>query len=163
MEPAREISFVSLNPPSISGNFLTMDDLAPADFMNRLKLLYPLRNALHGTEAVIHNPWYIVATVAYGSSNRPEGVPLVFQHVLADLKKAQAEQQTPAEAAHKEQLLLARRVRESILKGGLLCGYSRVRIFFVKTAQLALTYCRQSTVSSPSMKSCLKSCAIKKL
>lgn len=105
-----------------------MTDLAPADFMNRLKSLYPLRNTLTGTDAVLQNPWYIIAAVAYGSSNRPEGIPLVFKHVLADLKKAQAEQQTPAEAAHKEQLLLARRVRESILKGGLLCGYSRVRL-----------------------------------
>ena len=105
-----------------------MSELAPVDFMNRLKSLYPLRNTLRGADAVLQNPWYIVSAVAYSSSNRPEGVPIVFQHVLADLKKAQTEQQTSAEAAHKEQLLLARRVREAILKGGLLCGYSRVRV-----------------------------------
>ena len=104
-----------------------MSKLASEDFMNRLKSLYPIRNSLRGADAVLHNPWYLVAAVAYASSNRPEGVPAVFKDVLADLKKTQTEQQTPAEAAHNEQLLLARRFRESILKGGLLCGYSRVR------------------------------------
>ena len=104
-----------------------MTELTAEDFMNRLKSLYPLRGSLRGSDAVLQNPWYIVATVAYASSNRPEGVPTIFQHVLADLKQTQVEHQTPSEAAHKEQLLLARRIRESLLKGGLLCGYSRVR------------------------------------
>lgn len=104
-----------------------MTTLASAEFLNHLKTLYPLRNTLSGTEAVLQNPYYVVAAVAYSSSNRPEAVPVVFQHVLADLKKAQAEQQASAEEAHKEQLYLARRIREAILKGGLLCGASRVR------------------------------------
>lgn len=104
-----------------------MASLAPVEFLSHLKSLYPLRN-LRGSEAVLRNPWYIVAAVAYGSSNRPEGVPVVFQHVLEDLKKTQQEQQLTAEAVHAEQLLLARRTREAILKGGLLCGYSRVRV-----------------------------------
>ena len=103
-----------------------MATLATPEFLNHLKSLYPLRSTLRGTDAVIGNPWYIVTTVAFGSSNRPEAIPVVFQHVLSDLKKAQAEQQANAEVAHKEQLYLARRFREAILKGGLLCGYSRV-------------------------------------
>jgi endoribonuclease Dicer len=103
-----------------------MATLATHEFLNHLKSLYPLRNTLRGTEAVIRNPWYILAAVAFGSSNRPEAVPVVFQHALADLKKAQAEQEPSAEAARKEQLYLARRMREAVFKGGLLCGYSRV-------------------------------------
>lgn len=103
-----------------------MGSLASTEFLAHLKSLYPLRDVVRGTSSVLRNPWYIVAAVVYGSSNRPEGIPLVFQHVLNDLKQAQAEEQKPAEAAQQEQLLLARRMREAILKGGLLCGYSRV-------------------------------------
>lgn len=102
-----------------------MTTLATTEFLNRLKIIYPLRN-LSGTEAVIRNPWYIAAAVAFGSSNRPEGVPVVFQTILTELKLAQAAQNVSAEAAHAQQLYVARRVREAVFKGGLLCGYSRV-------------------------------------
>lgn len=104
-----------------------MATLATTEFLSSLKTLYPLRS-VSGTDAVIRNPWWIVTAVAFSASNRPEAVPVVFQHVLAELKQVQAEQKASAEAAHQEQLYLARRFRESVLKGGLLCGYSRVRL-----------------------------------
>lgn len=105
-----------------------MTDLATKEFLDHLRTVYPLNN-LSGTEAVIRNPWYIVAAVSFGSSNRPEGVPVVFQSVLTELKLAQATEGLGAEEAHAQQLYLARRVREAILKGGLLCGYSRVESY----------------------------------
>ncbi|KAI0345068.1 hypothetical protein BDW22DRAFT_1353916 [Trametopsis cervina] len=101
-----------------------MSAIAATEFLSHLKSLYPLRDAVRGSSAVLQNPWYFIAAVAYGSSNRPEGVPLVWQHALRDLKDAQAGNKS-AEAAHQEQLLLARRMREGILKGGLTGGYSR--------------------------------------
>ena len=103
-----------------------MSTLLTTEFLTHLKSLYPLRDVTRGTNAVLRNPWYIISAVAFGASNRPEAVPVIFQHVLKDLKEAQAEQQKSAEAAHQEQLLLARRMREAILKSGLLGGYSRV-------------------------------------
>ncbi|KAI0759516.1 hypothetical protein BC629DRAFT_1584329 [Irpex lacteus] len=102
-----------------------MSGLASKEFLAGLKALYPLKDALRGSDTVLRNPWYVIAAVAYGSSNRPEAVPVVWQQALEDLKQAQASEQKADEAAHKEQLLLARRMREGLLKGGLLCGYSR--------------------------------------
>ena len=104
-----------------------MADLASPEFLAQLKSLYPQQAALQGSEAVLKNPWYIIAAVGFTASNRPEAVPLVFLSVLDDLKKAQQTQGVETSAAHAEQLLLARRVREGILKGGLLGGASRVR------------------------------------
>lgn len=103
-----------------------MSELVTADFLTRLKSLYPLRETLRGTSAVLGNPWYIIAVIVYASSNREEGIPYVWHQVLQDLKEAQAAEHKSAAAAHQEQLLLARRLREGLLKAGLLCGYSRV-------------------------------------
>ncbi|KAI0692332.1 hypothetical protein BC835DRAFT_1277883 [Cytidiella melzeri] len=102
-----------------------MSAIATPGFLAHLKSLYPLRRALSNSKAVLANPWYIVAATAYGSSNRPEGIPAVWHHAYQDLRRAQAEQRHAAEIAHQEQLLLARRMREGLLNAGLLCGYSR--------------------------------------
>lgn len=104
-----------------------MADLASTDFLDHLKSIYPQNASVRGTKTVIDNPWYVLAAVGFGSCNRPEAVPLVFVNALEDLKKVQKEQNVDESTAHVEQLLLARRVREGILKGGLLCGASRVR------------------------------------
>lgn len=103
-----------------------MADVAPAEFLQQLKTTYPQPASLQGAKAIIYNPWYVAAAVGYTASNRPEAVPLVFLQVLGDLKNAQAVQGVDATEAHKEQLLLARRTREGILKGGVLSGASRV-------------------------------------
>lgn len=121
----------NLNNPSMS-------TLATTELLTHLKSLYPLRDVARGTNAVLRNPWYIVSAVAYGSSNRPEAVPIVFQHALDDLRQAQAEQQKPAEVARQEQLQLARRMREAILKGGMLCGYSRVNLGLAHAEQTSM-------------------------
>ena len=114
-----------------------MAQVASADFLDHLTAIYPSRTALQGSKGVLENPWYIVAIVGYMSSNRPEAVPIVFQHVLADLHKAQSEAKLAKSTAHDEQLFLARRCREGILKGGILGGASRVRNTRIPQSHLA--------------------------
>ncbi|KAJ3529453.1 hypothetical protein NM688_g7853 [Phlebia brevispora] len=102
-----------------------MADLATPQFLEQLKSIYPKSSSLQGTKAVLANPWYFLTAVGFGSSNRPEAVPLVFLNALEDLKKAQKAEGVDEATAQAEQLLLARRFREGILKGGILCGASR--------------------------------------
>ncbi|TFY77403.1 hypothetical protein EWM64_g6606 [Hericium alpestre] len=77
---------------------------------------------------VLKNPWYIVASVAFATGNRPDAVPRIFKYVLTDLEKAQTQFKVPAEQAHAEKLLLARKMRESLFKSGMVAGYSKVAI-----------------------------------
>ncbi len=90
-----------------------------------MKSLFPQPANLKGTKAVLSNPWYFVAAVGFGSSNRPEAVPFVFQQALADLKAAQTANGVEGAEAREEQLLLVRRIREALLKGGVLMGCAR--------------------------------------
>ncbi|KAJ3500009.1 hypothetical protein NLJ89_g9983 [Agrocybe chaxingu] len=93
-----------------------------------LKALFPENASRNG----LRNPWYIVAAVAFSASNRPEGVRRVFEHVLADLRSANASSghsQTvdhqSSDAAQLEERVLARKMREALFKSGLICGYPR--------------------------------------
>lgn len=103
-----------------------MADLASTEFLDQLKTIFPQSNAAQGSEAIVAAPWYFLAAVGFTGSNRPEAVPLVFLSALGDLKIAQKAEGLDAAAAHAQQLLLARRTREAILKGGILGGASRV-------------------------------------
>ena len=102
-----------------------MADISPA-FLDHLKSLYP-QSAEDGPGNVVDNPWYIVAAMAFTSCNRPEVVPLVFKYVHTELLQAQKRYSQDETKAYQEQLRLARRVRETLLKGALLCGAPRVR------------------------------------
>ncbi|KAG6873365.1 hypothetical protein C0995_016474 [Termitomyces sp. Mi166 len=65
----------------------------------------------------VTNPWYIIASVAFCASNRVEEVPRVFQYALKELK---------AESDNfDDHLLLARKVRDALFKGGMVGGYAR--------------------------------------
>ena len=98
-----------------------MARLATSEFLKHLKSLYPLKGGL--ARPVIRDPWYLVAAVAFSASNRPEEVPALFQYALEDLRK---ENQGPDDARKNDRLTLARRMRECLFQGGLLCGYARV-------------------------------------
>ncbi|KAG6900443.1 hypothetical protein C0993_010490 [Termitomyces sp. T159_Od127] len=90
-----------------------MSALATTSFLRHLKSLYPRRNLpLHA------NPWYIVASVAFCASNRPEEVPRVFLHALNDLKKESDNIE--------DHRLLARKTRDALFKAGLTAGFARV-------------------------------------
>ncbi|THH32194.1 hypothetical protein EUX98_g1989 [Antrodiella citrinella] len=69
--------------------------------------------------------WYLIASVAFSASNRPEAVPVVFHTALAELQREQLEAGEESTAAHEAQLKLARRSRDCLFQAGLLCGYSR--------------------------------------
>lgn len=77
---------------------------------------------------VLRNPWYIAASCAFAAGNAPEAVPLIFNHVYADLENAQAEFKVSPEQAHQEKLLLARKMRDCIFKSGVVGGYSKVSV-----------------------------------
>ena len=100
-----------------------MGDIATIEFLDHLKSIYPTRAT--SVETVINHPWYIVAAVAFSASNKPNDVTLVFKYALAELKSVQ---KVKGEEAVKEQLQLARRIREAILQSGLLSGMPRVSI-----------------------------------
>lgn len=97
----------------------SMAHLATTEFLTHIKSLFP------GGRSVLQSPWYLVASVAFSASNRPEAVPAVFHFALNELKLEQAGS-VEGEEAQKEQLKLARRSRDCLVQSGLLCGYSRV-------------------------------------
>ncbi|PPQ76316.1 hypothetical protein CVT24_009141, partial [Panaeolus cyanescens] len=98
-------------------------------FLNTLKGLFPPRpstSPITRKSIVLNNPWYIVAAVAYSASNRPEAVPMVWEHALKDVRSAPVQVDAEAGNSKDEELLLARRIREALFKSGLTCGYAKV-------------------------------------
>lgn len=100
-----------------------MTDLATDEFLNELKSLYPTRQA-PTPDAVLAQPWYLVAAVAFSASHRAEAVPIVFESALAELKLVQSH--ANAEKVREERLRLANKIREALLQSGLLSGVPRV-------------------------------------
>ena len=98
-----------------------MAGLATPEFLSTLKSAFP--PAAPNTLSYL---WAMIAVVSFSASNIIEAVPLVFKYVLDDLIQAQTLAGTPQDAAHVEQLVLARKIREAILRAGLLCGMPRV-------------------------------------
>ncbi|KAF8968314.1 AhpD-like protein [Flammula alnicola] len=86
-----------------------------SNFLNSLKALFP-ENA-----GRVGNPWYIVAAVAFSASNRPEAVPRVFEHVLEGLRAPDGGNTT----SKSDEKLLAQKLREALLKSGLISGYPK--------------------------------------
>lgn len=96
-----------------------MAHLASPSFLRRMKAIFqPARNTI----SKLHSSWYLYPAVAFSSSNVPDAVPVVFRHALNELRMERRH-----DSLEKEELLLARRFRESIFKAGMLCGYPRVR------------------------------------
>lgn len=94
--------------------------LPTREYLAYLKSIYPGHRAESGetVDGIIRSSWYLVVAVAFGSSNRPESVPKVFQFVHDEL--------TAASASIEERRVVVRRLKEAIFKSGLSCGYSRV-------------------------------------
>ncbi|KDR81905.1 hypothetical protein GALMADRAFT_59401 [Galerina marginata CBS 339.88] len=114
----------------VSGKYLSgVHDFSPSighltlssTFLNSLKSLFPENRALHPggpVSPILSNPWYIVAAVAFSASNRPEGVPRLFEHLLQDLKVSGSSKKS-------DEKLLAQKLREALLKSGLISGYPK--------------------------------------
>jgi len=101
-----------------------MAAIASTAFLNHLKVLYPSHGALT-PDAVIAQPWYLVASVAFSASRHAEAVPAVFQFALNELKMVQVGESP--DKAQEQQFRLVSKIREALLQSGLLSGMPRVR------------------------------------
>lgn len=90
-----------------------MSDIATPEFLSHIKSLYPAQ------PSELENPWFFVAAIVFSTSNLPDAVPLIFQHVLKDI----SQQSTGAD---QDSLLLARKMKDAIFKSGMLSGYAKV-------------------------------------
>ena len=100
-----------------------MAETATIEFLTRLKNTYPSSGspspfAQSSSNADFANPWFIVAAIAYGASNRPEAVPIIYKFILNDLDSEGADIET------KRRVTTA--LRDAIYKAGIISGYSRV-------------------------------------
>ena len=106
-----------------------MAELATPEFLERVKSLFSRPTSL-SLSSYTEDPWFIITAVSFASSNRPEAVPKVLEYVLRDLDELQKEETMAEEEFEEKRRRVVLRMREAILKGGLICGYSRVRTAF---------------------------------
>ena len=98
--------------------------LANPEFLSRLRALYPSSSSSLSqfsqstSTADFVNPWFLVAAITYGASNRHRAVPHVYKFVLESLEAENASLET------KKRVTTA--LRDAIYKAGLISGYSRV-------------------------------------
>ncbi|KAI1791489.1 hypothetical protein LXA43DRAFT_417851 [Ganoderma leucocontextum] len=116
-----------------------MADLASPDFLSTLKAAYP-----PDTPNTSSHLWAVIAAVAFSASNVSEAVPLVFKYALEDLVQSQTQAGTRQDAAHDEQLVLARKVREAVLQSGLLSGMPRTINSLVALHQVMPEHLRET-------------------
>ena len=97
-----------------------MTALATREYLKYLKSLHRKESSIaaDSVDGIVRSPWYLVAAVAFGASNRPEEIPGVFRYVHDELEGVSA--------TTEQKFFVARRLREAIFKAGLLCGFSRV-------------------------------------
>jgi hypothetical protein len=120
-----------------------MADIASGTALRHLKSLYPYGKITSSSDGnsyetlimgistqcdflVIRNPWYLITLASFAAGNRPDAVPLLFKYALGELEHAQNQFNVPAPEANREKLLLTRKFRDAIFKGGIIGGYSRV-------------------------------------
>jgi alkylhydroperoxidase/carboxymuconolactone decarboxylase family protein YurZ len=89
-----------------------MGDIATPEFLNELQSFYP------ATAKYVDGDWFLAASIAFSSSNCPDAVPRVLRHALDDLDKL-------PDTSYEDRKLLVRKMRDGILKSGLLSGYPK--------------------------------------
>ncbi|PVF92308.1 hypothetical protein CPB86DRAFT_791290 [Serendipita vermifera] len=103
-----------------------MADIATDDFLMSMKSKYPTeRTSLTASSDVLNNPWWIPVAVAFSAGNRPDAVPILFKFALSDLIRAQKKFGVKGNKAQTERLVLARKFRDVLFKGGMTGGYSK--------------------------------------
>ena len=86
-------------------------------------LLTPaLLSAIRGQPHLPSHAWYFVAGVALSVLNRPDDIADVFKHAL---EKGPA--RVDAKPGHDEQLVIARKMREALVKAAAIGGLPKVR------------------------------------
>ncbi|KAG2065436.1 hypothetical protein BDR04DRAFT_1121849 [Suillus decipiens] len=89
-----------------------MADIATPEFLNELRSLYP------ATAKYVDCDWFLAASIAFSSSNCPEAVPRVLRYALDDLDKL-------SDTSYEDRKLLVRKMRDGILKSGMLSGFPK--------------------------------------
>jgi len=76
---------------------------------------------LRGHPSLPAHSWYFIAGVTLSIINRPDEIPIIFQHALE--KGGGTEVSTPE---HAEQLIIARKMREGLVKSAAIGGLPKV-------------------------------------
>lgn len=86
------------------------------------RILSPaLLSFLRGHPSLPVHSWYFIAGVTLSVINRPDEIPIVFQHAL---EKGGGKEGTKPE--HAEQLAIARKMREGLVKSAAIGGLPKV-------------------------------------
>lgn len=86
------------------------------------RILSPaLLSFLRGHPSLPAHSWYFIAGVTLSVINRPDEIPIVFQHALE--KGGGKEGKKPD---HAEQLMIARKMREGLVKAAAIGGLPKV-------------------------------------
>lgn len=80
-----------------------------------------LLSFLRGHPSLPAHSWYFIAGVTLSVINRPDEIPIVFQHALE--KGGGQEGKKPD---HAEQLMIARKMREGLVKAAAIGGLPKV-------------------------------------
>jgi hypothetical protein len=102
-------------------------------------LLHSLRTYPH----LPSNTWYFITGVTLSILNRPDEIPKVFQHAI---EKAQSHSGKALKID--EQLRIARRMREALVKAAAIGGLPKVEFRIWKLYVAAANLHRLSTLSS---------------
>ena len=81
-----------------------------------------LLSYLRGHPQLPPHTWYFIAGVTLSAINRSDEIPLVFEHALE--KGGGKEERIPQ---HDEQMMIARKMREGLVKAAVIGGLPKVR------------------------------------
>ncbi|KAI0355056.1 hypothetical protein OH77DRAFT_1437041 [Trametes cingulata] len=124
-----------------------MANYATPAFLSSLKAIYPTGGpSTTAHPGALPNPWVLITAVTFSAANVPEAVPIVFKYALDELRAEQNAKGIAGEAAHEEQLVLARKMRESILQSGLLSGMPRTINSFIALNEVMPENLRETKV-----------------
>ena len=76
---------------------------------------------LHGHPQLPTHAWYFIAGVTLSVINRPDEIPIVFEHAL---ERGGGKEDIKPE--HTEQLMIARKMREGLVKSAAIGGLPKV-------------------------------------
>ncbi|THH31544.1 hypothetical protein EUX98_g2658 [Antrodiella citrinella] len=103
--------------PDIIHTFVSMAHIATPTFLANVKVLLSEEN-----RSVVSRRWYVLAAAAFSASNIPEAIPLIFENALEELEQ---ETERKPDELRRDQLAVARRMRECVFRAGMLTGYAR--------------------------------------
>lgn len=99
-------------------------DAAPQASMITTELLDSLRCQTDLPDDV----WYLVVATALCVLNRPEEIPVVYTHAVGRGLGSSGSQNGAEAVGDQEQLRIARRMREALLKTSAIAGLPKVRL-----------------------------------